>query len=148
MNKEKLMTNFAKVGILIIAIAFTLSSPAIAWSKSTNVSVVDNYHSSKMGNIYTQDYPNQTFSTLAPSSLSASTLDNRDTLFLFATNPGLFNNTQKSLINSWIYNGGKLIIWDSRSHPEHRADGIIHGCPTHFQQVSPVQLETMARVSG
>ena len=111
MNKEEKIGNFFTVVMLVLV--FTLVNPAMAWDKSKNVSVVDNYISPKMGNLYPADYPNQTFSTLAPSSLSASTLANKDTLFFFANNPGLLNSTQKSIINSWIYDGGKLIIWDS-----------------------------------
>lgn len=89
------------------------ASPSLAWGNSVNVAVVDDYYSPQMGYIYPADYPNQTFSVFTPSNLSASTLTNKDTLILWAFDPGMFSSAQKSVINSWIYSGGKLIIWDS-----------------------------------
>jgi uncharacterized repeat protein (TIGR01451 family) len=82
------------------------------WSKSQVVAVVDDYYSSEMGSIYPSDYPNQTFYEVSPSSISASTLANYDTVFLFAFKPANLNASQKTDLVTWLYNGGKLIIWD------------------------------------
>jgi len=99
--------------LFTVLAAVITATPALAWGKSANVAVVDDYYSYQMGSIYPSDYPNQTFSVLTPSNLSASTLANKDTLFLWAFNPSLLSSAQKSAINSWIYSGGKLIIWDA-----------------------------------
>ncbi len=106
--------NFCLVILAVIAaITIITTGPAAAWGKSINVAVVDDYYSPSMGYVYPADYPNQTFSVLTPYNLSASTLVNKDTLFLWAFNPSLLSSSQKSAINAWIYSGGKLIIWDS-----------------------------------
>ena len=68
--------------------------------------------SDEMGCVYPSDYV-QNFHSLDAVGISAKTLAGKDTLILFGFNPGKLNATQKAYINTWVNNGGKLIIWDS-----------------------------------
>jgi len=88
-----------------------------SWGKSHNVAVVDDYYGSAVGYLYPSDYPDQTFSALSASQVSAEKLANYDTVILFMFNPSLLTAAQKAAINDWVYKGGKLIIWDSDQVP-------------------------------
>jgi PKD repeat protein len=87
------------------------------WGKSHNVAVIDDYYGSAVGYLYPSDYPNQTFSTLSASQVSAETLAGYDTVILYMFNPSVLTSTQKADMVSWVSNGGKLIIWDSDQVP-------------------------------
>lgn len=90
---------------------------AKAWGKSHNVAVVDDYYGSAVGYLYPSNYPNQIFSTLSASQVSAEALANYDTVILFMFNPSGLTAARKAAINDWVYKGGKLMIWDSDQVP-------------------------------
>jgi hypothetical protein len=87
------------------------------WGKSHNVAVVDDYYGSAVGYLYPSDYPDQTFSALSASQVSAEALVSYDTVILFMFNPSGLAAAKKAAINDWVYKGGKLIIWDSDQVP-------------------------------
>jgi 3D (Asp-Asp-Asp) domain-containing protein len=87
------------------------------WGKSHNVAVIDDYYGSAVGYLYPSDYPGQTFSTLSASQVSAQALVSYDTVIIFMFDPSQLSSTQKSAIISWVFNGGKLLIWDSDQVP-------------------------------
>ena len=90
---------------------------APTWGASQNVAVIDDYYGSAVGYLYPSDYPNQIFSTLSASQVSAETLPSYDTVIMYMFNPSGLTSTQKADIVSWVSNGGKLIIWDSDQVP-------------------------------
>jgi len=87
------------------------------WGKSHNVAVVDDYYGSAVGYLYPSNYPDQTFSALSASQVSAEALANYDTVILFMFNPSGLTAARKAAINDWVYKGGKLMIWDSDQVP-------------------------------
>ena len=101
------------LAILTALVILSLASPAMAWGTSVNVASVDDTNSWNTGDYYPSDYPNQHFTNVAGSSISASTLVSYDTIIFWGFNPSTLSSSQKTDIVNWISNGGKLIIWDS-----------------------------------
>lgn len=107
-----------KVGLPLIAtftalLILSLASPAMAWGTSVKVASVDDTNSPNMGAYNPPDYPNQQFTNVPGSSISATILANYDTIIFWGFDPSSLTPSQKTDIVNWINNGGKLIIWDS-----------------------------------
>jgi uncharacterized repeat protein (TIGR01451 family) len=68
--------------------------------------------SGDMGCVYPADYV-QNFYSLNSVGVSAATLAKNDTLIMLGFNPSKLSAAQKTYINTWVNNGGKLIIWDT-----------------------------------
>jgi len=88
-----------------------------AWEKSGKVAVIDDFYGDAVGYLYPSDYPDYTFTALSASQVSTETLVNYDTVIMFMFDPSQLTSAQKSAIVSWVFNGGKLLIWDSDQVP-------------------------------
>lgn len=108
--------------LFMVALAFCLClvTPCMAWSRSVNVATIDDYsgtnfgnRTNHMGDYKYDDYPGQSFTSLDLTGVSAATLAGKDTLVFWGYDPSVLTPSQKADINTWIRNGGKLIIWDS-----------------------------------
>jgi hypothetical protein len=91
--------------------------PVEAWGKSGKVAVIDDFYGDAVGYLYPADYPDYTFTALSASQVSPETLASYDTVIMFMFDPSLLNSAQKAAIVAWVFNGGKLIIWDSDQVP-------------------------------
>ncbi len=128
---------------MMVAILLTFVGSAAAWGTSANVAAVsdegfyaNNVYSGNMGYVYYSDYPDQTFTSFAPADVNAANLASYDTLFLFASDPSLFNAQQKADIVAFVQNGGKLIIWDSED-PYYDGSWDYTWLPTPFATAVP-----------
>src|SRR5581483_9173220 len=113
--------------VLLLAAAFvlpaasTLLPAAGALPQSANVAIIDSELSMNGGGLYHSDplFAGMTFSTLAPASISASSLAAFDTVVLNVASNGLGCSTAglsagaKADLVSFVRNGGKLLIYDS-----------------------------------
>lgn len=91
--------------------------PVEAWGKSGKVAVIDDFYGDAVGYLSPSDYPDYTFTALSASQVSPETLASYDTVIMFMFDPGLLNSAQKAAIVAWVFNGGKLLIWDSDQVP-------------------------------
>jgi len=102
--------------ISMLTLAFNIQ-PVKAWGISGKVAVIDDYYGWAVGYLYPSDYSDYTFAALGASQVSSEALADYDTVIMFMFDPGLLNSAQKAAIDAWVFNGGKLLIWDSDQVP-------------------------------
>jgi uncharacterized repeat protein (TIGR01451 family) len=91
----------------------------------------------EMGCFYPADYV-QNFYSLDTVGVSSATLSKNDTLVMLGFDPSKLSTAEKSYINTWVNNGGKLIIWDSEDAAESTATHFDYTWMTHpFSSTGP-----------
>jgi len=137
--------------ITLLAILLVVIGSATAWGQSLNIVTIDDYTatntgttSSEMGSYLPGDYAlaGRTFTSLDLTGISAANLNGKDTLILWGYNPALMSASQKTDINNWLINGGKLIIWDAEdAHDDGALNTFDYSWVVHpFTIVAPGQL--------
>jgi len=98
--------------VTLTAAPVTAASP---WGKSVNVAVLPSSYgprtSYEMGSWSASNYPDQTFTDIQFGDVNPTTLASYDTVFMFASNPNLLTAQEKADLITWVFGGGKLIIW-------------------------------------
>jgi len=109
----------AVVPLLLLFVACV--SPAFATiQSSTSIALVPNAWGRYGGaGVLPTSFPGMAFSDLDVYQVSATTLANFDTVVLYQVGDAgtVFTAQQKADINNWVYNGGKLIVYDSDACP-------------------------------
>jgi len=107
---------------VILAILTIGAVSAYCNNGSVNVAFVPNNEGAGGGELPINGtaFQNFSFTFLDPSDVNATTLANYDTLVLAedvaCDPPSYFTQTQLQDIVNWVYNGGKLIIYDSECY--------------------------------